>query len=133
MKYHRTNWVQTESEFGQFQAVCKYLKKRDPKWTFQQCFTAWFQKVCADNGITYYQNHEKNFVHSNDHVPRVCGTCGQLFQRKLPGKDLKDIIYMTTCDTCLRTLLLDAKLWTKDHEIKYQIIMKGMNKNVKNV
>jgi hypothetical protein len=129
-KYHRTNWVQTDSEFAQFQALCKYIKKRDPKWTFQQCFTEWFQQICAANGVTYYQDHEKNFVQSNTIVPQLCNQCGKLFQRKLPGKDLKEEIYKFTCDSCLRQMLLDAKLWSSEHEQKYQIIIKGTNKNV---
>lgn len=129
-KYHRTNWVQTDSEFAQFQALCKYIKKRDPKWTFQQCFTQWFQQICADNGITYYQQHEHNFLQSNSILPQTCEHCGKLFQRKLPGKDLKEAIYKTTCDSCLRQILTEANLWTKDHETKYLIITKGTSKHV---
>ena len=52
-KYHRTNWVQTDSEFAQFQALCKFIKKRDPKWTFQQCFTLLLQEAVQACNMLY--------------------------------------------------------------------------------
>ena len=122
--YHRINWVLTNAEFAQFQALRQLLLQRDPKWTIQRWFTDNFHQLSKDNGVAYLEQHEQYFLHKKS-LASECEHCHSIFQRKLPGKDLELDIYKATCDACLRSKFKDAGVWTDKHEQKYQIIYKG--------
>lgn len=124
--YHRINWVLTNAEFAQFQALRSLILKKYPNWTIQKWFTANFHELAKKKGVIYMEEHEEYFIHKKS-SPYECTHCHRIFQHKLPGKDLDSDLYFLTCDECLRKILIESGLWTDKHEKKYQIIYKGTN------